>query len=464
VNRRVKDKDLKKAYKKLALKWHPDKNKDNEEEATQKFQEVATAYEVLSDPEKRRVYDQVGEEGLKNSQQGGGGGGGGGPGFGGIDPFDLFSKFFGDMGGSGAGSGGGGFGGGGMPGMGGCGGGFGGFPGMGGMPGMGGRGGGRGGMQDLYDKGDGVQPLTQRRFPSKSARNLWLVEFYSPDCGHCQQFKASFVKLAAKLAPQGVKVGAVNCQNERQLCGDHGIDSFPAFHLVVGGETVIFEEPHATAKALYDWVGTATDAQVRGSTGNGAGAVGNVRQLAQADDLVKRAGVSALLLFTDKFETPMTLRALAYRHRAPGSRDKGTAAALLFGDVRGGNTALQQAFGVEDSPTFLMVCAGHNRRVSERFTGDAKDFAALDAWVETFKKPTKCAALRKVTKDADVKDSKAAMASIHGKDYDGLAKMRVGALRKAAEALRIDATGFTEKEDYVKAIATEQGIGRRKEL
>lgn len=56
---------LKKAYRKLAMKWHPDKNPDNQAEAQAKFQEISEAYDVLNDPNKRKIYDQYGEEGLK---------------------------------------------------------------------------------------------------------------------------------------------------------------------------------------------------------------------------------------------------------------------------------------------------------------------------------------------------------------------------------------------------------------
>lgn len=79
ISKTSTDDEIKKAYRKLALKYHPDKNKAAN--AEEQFKLVAEAYEVLSDKKKREVYDQYGEEGLKGTPGGGGstGGGGGGP-------------------------------------------------------------------------------------------------------------------------------------------------------------------------------------------------------------------------------------------------------------------------------------------------------------------------------------------------------------------------------------------------
>ncbi|KAJ4981449.1 hypothetical protein NE237_032286 [Protea cynaroides] len=65
VDKNAKDEDLKKAYRKLAMKWHPDKNPNNKKEAEAKFKQISEAYDVLSDSQKRAIYDQYGEEGLK---------------------------------------------------------------------------------------------------------------------------------------------------------------------------------------------------------------------------------------------------------------------------------------------------------------------------------------------------------------------------------------------------------------
>ncbi|RVW53943.1 DnaJ-like subfamily B member 4 [Vitis vinifera] len=75
VGKNATDEDLKKSYRRLAMKWHPDKNPNNKKEAEAKFKQISEAYEVLSDPQKKVVYDQHGEEGLKDMPPPGSGGG-----------------------------------------------------------------------------------------------------------------------------------------------------------------------------------------------------------------------------------------------------------------------------------------------------------------------------------------------------------------------------------------------------
>ncbi len=106
VSKSATDDELKRAYRKLAKKYHPDANPDNKEEAEKKFKEVNEAYEILSDKQKRQMYDQFGFDGPQNFGGGQGGGyysyGSGFSGFGGFSDFgdfgdlgDIFSSFFG---------------------------------------------------------------------------------------------------------------------------------------------------------------------------------------------------------------------------------------------------------------------------------------------------------------------------------------------------------------------------------
>jgi len=99
VSRDCTGAELKKAYRKLALKYHPDRNPDDKE-AEEKFKLINEAYQVLSDEEKRAIYDRYGKEGLQGQGMGGG--------FGGAnmdDIMDIFNSMFGGMGGFGGGFG-----------------------------------------------------------------------------------------------------------------------------------------------------------------------------------------------------------------------------------------------------------------------------------------------------------------------------------------------------------------------
>lgn len=118
VSKGASQDEIKKAYRKQALEWHPDKHKDNKEVAEKRFKEVNAAYQVLSDSEKKRAYDQFGHAAFSPGGMPGGAGRPGGPfgqaggqgpftytystggegpfaGFDFGDPFEIFSQFFG---------------------------------------------------------------------------------------------------------------------------------------------------------------------------------------------------------------------------------------------------------------------------------------------------------------------------------------------------------------------------------
>ncbi|KAI0562969.1 Chaperone J-domain containing protein [Gracilaria domingensis] len=146
VSRGATEEELKKAYRRNAMKWHPDKNPDNKPEAEKKFQEIAEAYQVLSDPKKKEIYDSYGEDALKAGMDEMPRGGPGPFRFNSSgnmrDPNDLFNEIFGSMGG------------------------FGGMGGMGGMRGMGGMGG-MGGFSSMGGGPQGFSSFSHGRAPRK---------------------------------------------------------------------------------------------------------------------------------------------------------------------------------------------------------------------------------------------------------------------------------------------------------
>ncbi|CAB9504550.1 protein DnaJ [Seminavis robusta] len=301
-DRSADDAALKKAYRKLAVKWHPDKNPGNEQ-ATKNFQKISEAYATLSDKKKRQLYDQYGAEGANMSDQmpdgppgggagfpGGFGGAGGFPGGGGggmhhMSPGDaeaFFAHFFGSedpFGGSFGGMRGGGgspfiniqtqgggprgsqrmsggmpmggdpfsmmFGGG-MPGMSSSMGG--GMPGMGGMP-MGGMGGGMPGMyhqqQQQAPSFDSIPPgtvVSLKGLRSKPERNgdRGVIQQYNPQNGRY------FVQLEDSDEVMAVKPLNLLQHVHVRL---HGIESKPELNGKTG--TIIAWNPNAERYSIY---------------------------------------------------------------------------------------------------------------------------------------------------------------------------------------------------------------------
>jgi DnaJ homolog subfamily B member 4 len=166
VGRDADDDELKRAYRKAAMKWHPDKNPDNKIAAEKKFKEISEAYQILSDPKRKEIYDRYGEEGIKSGmsevpQDTGPSSGfqqaqftnmGGFSSMGGFrDPDDLFRELFGGIN-------------------------------SGPRGGVGGMGGGMGNLHDMFGNSMGshsVQSQPQRKQPeSEVDLNLDLVELY----------------------------------------------------------------------------------------------------------------------------------------------------------------------------------------------------------------------------------------------------------------------------------------------
>lgn len=168
IGRDASEAEIKKAFKKLAIKFHPDKNQDDPETAKTKFQKIANAYETLSDPDKRRIYNQQGEEGVREHEQREGQGNG----HEGMNHEDMFSQFFG-------------------------------------------RGGGRHQQRqevipDLFENTDVISLDLSGVFKFYRRQEIWIIYFFNPKLEDCKKFKDEYATIASKLYGI-IKVGAVDC-------------------------------------------------------------------------------------------------------------------------------------------------------------------------------------------------------------------------------------------------------------
>ena len=365
LKKTAKAKDIKKAYRKLALQWHPDKiDKDDEklkEKAESIFVKVSEAYAVLSDDEKRKIYDQYGKNGLDAFEKGhdpasagfggfggggGGFGGGGGGGFGGgggqqfhmkfdgssfgggagFDPFKMFEQAFANQQG---------------------GAGFGGFPG-GGHGGGFGPGGGRRQRQappDLFPKGESkVAKLGQPKFPDRKSKNLWLILFYGND-DDLSQFVAKEYEKLARQKNLPYKVGAVDCKmspREEHFCASSEIDldvsnDLPSLALVVDGQLNWYEDFDPTdfsSREIHDFCIESIPKTL----------VKNINNEIQIQDrLLTDPNKPAFLLLTSKYETGSMMYSLAYHYRKD----------FVVGESRASNLALAKRFNVKKYPQLI---------------------------------------------------------------------------------------------------------------
>jgi curved DNA-binding protein CbpA len=363
LKKAAKAKDIKSAYRKLALQYHPDKVKDDtmKEESEQIFVKVSLAYAVLSDDEKRKIYDQYGKNGLEAFERGqdpassgfgggngsgggggsgfhqgfggfpgggggsnfhfnmnsGGGGGGGGRSQGGFDPFSMFEEMFANQGG-GAGFGGG------SPGR--------------GVPRK------KQAPPDLFPKGKSqVAKLGKPKFPNKKSRNMWLIMFYGNDDQQSQKVAMEYEKLAEQ-SNLPYKVGAVDCRlsdREQEFCTSKGIEAenLPSFALVLDGQLTMYEDFDVRAFRAKDVHSFCTDHMPQHL-------VNNVNSLIQLDErllLSTKSSKPAVLLLSDKYETSSVYYHLVYYFRKD----------YIFGESRAKNLKLAQTFHVKKYPQLL---------------------------------------------------------------------------------------------------------------
>ena len=341
VKRNASKQEIKRAFKKLSLKYHPDKNKDNPKKAKEMFIKIANAYEVLSNDEKRKIYDQYGEEGVKANEQGGNPGGAR---FENMDLQDIFSQFFG--GGSGGAKftfnmGGGGHGGKRQSS------GFGGFGGFGGFEDIfsgfnfGGQqqhqqGRGRNGMKNKnYFKNTKITNLKMQNLSSLlSRKNIWFVYFYKQGDQNYEQYVKTMIEFGDKA--QGLfNGGAVNCIEDEEICDEFDVSHTPS--IVFFGEN---EKDYNNYKGKIDFNSLFSYATKRMSY-----YVNEISKDKLSDFFSKRPEKYHVLLFTSKSATPSMYKALSQLFINK----------LIFGEIKQTETELIKLFKIKNFPTLMVV-------------------------------------------------------------------------------------------------------------
>eukprot|EP00928_Gymnodinium_smaydae_P007954 TRINITY_DN12850_c0_g1_i1.p1 TRINITY_DN12850_c0_g1~~TRINITY_DN12850_c0_g1_i1.p1 ORF type:complete len:579 (-),score=79.16 TRINITY_DN12850_c0_g1_i1:8-1744(-) len=307
VSTSASEAELKKAYRKLALKWHPDKqvgkSQAEKDAAEAKFKEISVAYDTLSDKEKRKLYDQVGEEGLKRGE---GAGGGGFQQHGGIDPRKIFEQFFG-----GGGGGGGGFN------FGGGGGGF--------EFSFGGGGGGDGNskrrglfsdadedVEVLQKKGKLQEMIKDSSSGINAATKQFLAILYTERSGKTKELKSSLVKMA-KSYKGAVPFYAVDCMQSAELCRlvEADVQQYPClvyygyskrlpFGVTEPGSTKGADQP-LTDKTIGQWLSTVTP-----------GSLIQLKSMKDRDAFMSSEADKAKIVFlSEKASVPPVLKSLS---------------------------------------------------------------------------------------------------------------------------------------------------------
>ncbi|XP_073502888.1 dnaJ homolog subfamily C member 10 [Phyllobates terribilis] len=169
TSRASSTREIRQAFKKLALKLHPDKNQ-NDPSAHDKFLKINRAYEVLKDEDLRKKYDKYGEKGLEENQGG---------------HYESWSYYRYDFG--------------------------------------------------IYDDDPEVFTLDKGEFDGAvNTGEVWFINFYSPGCSHCHDLAPTWRDFAKEMDGL-IRIGAVNCRDERNLCRTRGINSYPSLYIFKTG-------------------------------------------------------------------------------------------------------------------------------------------------------------------------------------------------------------------------------------
>ena len=292
VSRGASKAEIRRAFKKLSLKYHPDKNKNkqNPEKAKEMFIKIANAYEVLNDDKLRQIYDQHGEEGVKQHQQGGGQGPGG-------NFQDIFNFFFR-------------------------------------------RGGGgsfhfqEGPERDHFENTDVLTLKMENISKLLSRRKIWFVYFFKSKDENFEETKKKITEIAGQT--YGIfKFGAVNCKDDEEICEEYSVYSTP--------KVIYFPDSGSDEEEYKGKIDFQSFLKY------GAKLMQNFVRIINKDNyndfITSHSERFHVLLFTSKKTTSPLFKALS----------KDYLNHLSFGEVRQSENELIKTYNVNNFPTLMVI-------------------------------------------------------------------------------------------------------------
>eukprot|EP01024_Parvocaulis_polyphysoides_P040237 TRINITY_DN36561_c0_g3_i5.p1 TRINITY_DN36561_c0_g3~~TRINITY_DN36561_c0_g3_i5.p1 ORF type:complete len:313 (-),score=52.23 TRINITY_DN36561_c0_g3_i5:136-1002(-) len=274
----------------------------------------------------------------------------------------------------------------------------------------------------MYDDDVYITELAPETFPDGHDGMVWLVEFYAPWCGHCKELKPKYRTLSSSV--KGViKVGAVNCEQQKQLCQEQGVKGYPSIKAYTPNEKTPKEyKGERSAEAMQNFVLKLVPNKVF-----------HIKKQSQIEDFLKRcsgAGKTSdkadwdvcVIHFSAKKDTPALWKSLSSQY----------ASKIAFGEVRHADQKLSNEFNVTNFPTILAVCNGDRKSV-EVHVGEMKS-GAIKRFLEKFSGGKKCRSSIRLDSSTD------------------FTKLKVSQLRSILIDHGIPCNDCLEKSDFVKRL------------
>jgi hypothetical protein len=233
----------------------------------------------------------------------------------------------------------------------------------------------------------GVVPLSHEKFPDAGSKHVWLIYFYDKNIVSRDPTTKEYVDVAKQLSStllkkakgkkDGVtfKVGAVDCsRDQKAFCESKlGASKTPTFATMLNGYLDVIPEDDFLKDVRHFHEKTIEKlSKIEGLVMN-VNSVQHIQTRLLGSSPSPGKKTVAILLFTDKYETPIMFKSLAYRHRRDG---------FVFGESRAKNLQLSKEFNVKKYPTVLAIIGDSDSQSVEKFEGEL-DSDSISKWIDT---------------------------------------------------------------------------------